>query len=116
MKLITFIIVLVLTAFTACGGEEKKTEVSATAVARQEIRKIVQEELKKELMRLETSESIKRADQIGETQKLEIQRELEKQSGEWRKKQEEIDRKLQKLAEDEQRQRWQQEVDRMYGP
>lgn len=116
MKVIALITLITITTLTACGSEESKSEASATAVTRQEIRKIVQEELQKELIHLQTSESIRRLHPVEETQKLEVQRELERQAADWRKEQKEVDRKLQKIAEEEQRQRWQQEVDRMYGP
>ena len=116
MKTITLITLITVATLTACGGEERRSEASETAVAKQEIRKIVQEELKKELMHLQTSESIRRINPVEKSQKIEVQHELEKQAADWRKEQEEVDRKLQKIAEEEQRQRWQQEVDRMYGP
>ena len=78
MKTITLITLITVATLTACGGEERRSEASATAVAKQEIRKIVQEELKKELMHLQTSESIRKINPVEESKKIDHESAIKK--------------------------------------
>jgi Skp family chaperone for outer membrane proteins len=114
MKIVTFIAVLLLMALTACGGEGKTDDASATAVAKQEIKRIVEEELKeerqheikriveeelkKERQRMQGLESKRKADE--NTRRI-----LDKQEEEYRRIQDETERELQRMSDGAERSR-----------